>query len=182
MDDELGLKLRSLRESYGLSQRALGKQTGVSHATVSLIEQGRMSPSVGLLKKLLRGLDVSVADFFAMDTLSEPKPFFSSDELTELASGPISYRQVASGRPGLRMMILHERYEPGADTGRSMLRHEAQEGGIVIRGRFEAIIGNQRRILGPGDAYYFDSRTPHRFRNIGEGPVEIVSACSPPSF
>ncbi len=182
MDDDLGLRLRSLRESYRLSQRALAKQTGVSHATVSLIEQGRMSPSIGLLKKLLLGLGISVADFFAMETTPEPQPFFSPDELTELATGPISYRQVASGRSDLRMMILHERYAPGADTGRSMLRHDAHEGGVVIRGRFEAIVGSQRRVLGPGDAYYFDSRTPHRFRNIGEEEVEIVSACTPPNF
>jgi transcriptional regulator with XRE-family HTH domain len=182
MDDDFGLRLRSLRESQGLSQRALAKQTGVSHATVSLIEQGRMSPSIGMLKKLLLGLGMSIADFFAMEKVAEPRPFFSRDELAELAGGAISYRQVAGGRPDLRMTILHEKYAPGADTGRSMLRHEAHEGGVVIRGRVEVIVGGLRRVLGPGDAYYFDSRTPHRFRNVGEEEVEIVSACTPPSF
>jgi mannose-6-phosphate isomerase-like protein (cupin superfamily) len=37
-------------------------------------------------------------------------------------------------------------------------------------------------VLGPGDAYYFDSRTPHRFRNVGEEECEVVSVNSPPSF
>jgi transcriptional regulator with XRE-family HTH domain len=182
MDDDFGLRLRSLRESHGLSQRALGKQTGVSHATVSLIEQGRMSPSIGVLKKLLLGLGMSIADFFAMETLPEPRPFFSRDELVELAGGPISFRQVAGGRPDLRVMILHERYAPGADTGRSMLRHDAHEGGIVTRGRVEFVVGGQRRVLGPGDAFYFDSRTPHRIRNIGGDEAEVVTASTPPSF
>jgi mannose-6-phosphate isomerase-like protein (cupin superfamily) len=136
----------------------------------------------GVLKKLLLGLGMSVADFFAMESSPEPRPFFSSDELAELGGGAISFRQVASGRPDLRVMILHERYAPGADTGRSLLRHDAQEGGVIIRGRVEAIVGNQRRVLGPGDAYYFDSRTPHRFRNIGDDEAEIVSACAPPNF
>jgi mannose-6-phosphate isomerase-like protein (cupin superfamily) len=36
--------------------------------------------------------------------------------------------------------------------------------------------------LEPGDAYYFDSRLPHRFRNVGEEECEVVSACTPPSF
>jgi len=182
MDDDLGLRFRALRESHRLSQRALAKRAEVSHATVSLIEQGRMSPSIGVLKKLLLGLDMSIADFFAMETAPEPRPFFGSEELTELAGGPISYRQVASGRPDLRMTILHERYAPGADTGRSMLRHDAHEGGIVIRGRVELVVGSQRRVLGPGDAFYFDSRTPHRVRNIGDEEAEIVSASTPPSF
>jgi mannose-6-phosphate isomerase-like protein (cupin superfamily) len=38
------------------------------------------------------------------------------------------------------------------------------------------------KILGPGDAYYFESRLPHRFRNVGSVPCEIVSANSPPTF
>jgi mannose-6-phosphate isomerase-like protein (cupin superfamily) len=62
------------------------------------------------------------------------------------------------------------------------LRHEAEEGGVVIRGQIELTVGAERRVLGPGDAYYFDSRQPHRFRNLGEAEAEMVSACTPPSF
>jgi mannose-6-phosphate isomerase-like protein (cupin superfamily) len=63
-----------------------------------------------------------------------------------------------------------------------MLRHESEEGGVVIRGSIELTIGSETKILEPGDAYYFDSRIPHRFRNISEEEVEIVSACSPPAL
>ncbi len=62
-----------------------------------------------------------------------------------------------------------------------MLSHQAHEGGVVIRGRLEITVGSQRHVLGPGDAYYFDSRTPHRFRNPGGEECEAVTACSPPS-
>lgn len=80
------------------------------------------------------------------------------------------------------MQLIHERIEPGADTGDEMLRHEAEEGGIVIKGQIELTVGGQVEILKEGDAYYFDSRLPHRFRNLGEEPCEIISSCSPPSF
>jgi len=40
----------------------------------------------------------------------------------------------------------------------------------------------QVRVLGPGDAYYFESDQPHRFRNIGPEPCELISACTPPTF
>jgi mannose-6-phosphate isomerase-like protein (cupin superfamily) len=33
-----------------------------------------------------------------------------------------------------------------------------------------------------GDAYYFKSSVPHRFRNLGREECEIVSASSPPTF
>ena len=78
--------------------------------------------------------------------------------------------------------LLSERYEPGADTGRVMLTHEGEEGGVVISGRMELTVGEERRILGPGDAYYFESRRPHRFRCVGPVPCEVISACTPPTF
>jgi mannose-6-phosphate isomerase-like protein (cupin superfamily) len=108
--------------------------------------------------------------------------FFEAKQLTKLADGPISFRQVGGNLVGRQLQILHERYAPGGDTGKAMLRHESEEGGIVLRGRIEITAGDQRRILGPGDAYYFDSRLPHRFRNVGKDECEIISACTPPSF
>jgi mannose-6-phosphate isomerase-like protein (cupin superfamily) len=80
------------------------------------------------------------------------------------------------------MSILHERYNPGADTGEEMLSHAGEEGGVIVRGSIELTVGGQKRVLSPGDAYYFESRLPHRFRNIGDEACEIISANSPPTF
>ncbi len=78
--------------------------------------------------------------------------------------------------------ILRERYEIHADPGPDMLQHDGQEGGVVIRGHVELTVGTESRVLGPGDAYYFDSQQPHRFRNVGDEICEVVSASSPPTF
>jgi mannose-6-phosphate isomerase-like protein (cupin superfamily) len=43
-------------------------------------------------------------------------------------------------------------------------------------------VDSERCVLGPGDAYSFPSRRPHRFRCLGEEPVRIISACTPPTF
>ena len=182
-DLDLGGRLRAVRQMQGLSQRELAKRAGVSNAIISLIEQNRTSPSVGLLKKVLAGVPMSLADFFAGELTPRRQVFFSAVELTEIAGrGGLSYRQVGRDLTGRAIQILHERYAPGADTGETLLRHEAEEGAVVIRGRREVTVGDQRRVLEPGDAYYFDSRLPHRFRNIGEEECEVVSACTPPSF
>ncbi len=181
-DFDLGARLKSLREAHGLSQRELAKRAGVSNAIISMIEQNRTSPSVGMLKKLLDGFPISLAAFFAADLAPRPQIFFAAAELVELAGGAISYRQVGRDLSGKAIQLIHERYQPGADTGAQMLSHEAEEGGVIIRGRLEVTIGDQSRVLGPGDAYYFDSRTPHRFRNIGKEECEVVTANSPPSF
>ncbi|MDZ7643172.1 MAG: cupin domain-containing protein [Woeseiaceae bacterium] len=180
--DDIGPRLSKLRHSQHLSQRRLAAQAGVSNATVSLIESGRSDPSMGLLKRLLDAMGVSFAEFFAPDFSSREQVFFRAAELSEISSGPIRFRQVGSDLAGSQLQILHERYAPGADTGQSMLSHDAEEGGIILRGRLEVTVGDQVQTLTAGDAYRFNSRVPHRFRNPGNEECELVSACTPPSF
>ena len=180
--DNIGHRLKTLRTRHGLSQRQLAARSGVSNATISLIEHGRTDPSLGLLKRVLDAMGVSYAEFFSSQGGAEEKHFYSVDELNEIGSGLISYRQVGGDLLDSKLQILHERYRPGADTGRSMLSHEAEEGGIVLAGRLEVTVANQVRTLSAGDAYRFNSRLSHRFRNTGSEDCVVVSACTPPSF
>lgn len=180
--ENVGRQLRALRVRRGLSQRKLAQRSGVSNATVSLIESGRSDPSLGMLKRLLDTLGVSFADFFSGSSRGGVQVFFDSAELTEIGSGAISYRQVGNDLSERDLQILFETYQPGADTGQSMLSHEAEEGGVILQGRLEVTIGDQVKTLAAGDAYLFDSRRPHRFRNTGNVPCVVVSACTPPSF
>ncbi|NIV18797.1 MAG: cupin domain-containing protein [Woeseiaceae bacterium] len=180
--DNLGQQLKTLRQRRGLSQRKLAALAGVSNATVSLIEHGRTDPSMGLLRKILDTLGVSFAEFFATETRAKEQYFYTGDELSEIGSGPISYLQVGSDLSDSQLQILYERYQPGADTGQSMLSHDAEEGGIVLKGRLEVTVGDRVQVLAAGDAYRFNSRLPHRFRNAGNEECVLVSACTPPSF
>ena len=178
----LGAKLKALRAEKGLSQRRLAARAGVSNATVSLIESGRTDPSMGLLKRILDALGVSFAEFFAADSFVREKFFYRHGELATISDGPITYLQVGSDLSASQLQILYERYAPGADTGQSMLSHDAEEGGVILRGRLEVTVGDQSQVLSAGDAYRFPSRLPHRFRNVGSGECVLVSACTPPSF
>jgi transcriptional regulator with XRE-family HTH domain len=180
---EVGERLRSLREAYGLSQRALARRSGVANGLISMIELNRTSPSVATLKKILDGIPMTLADFFAGNVpSSEEQVIYRAQELVEIGREGISYRQVGRNLHRRALQLLHEKLEPGADTGVDMLRHEAEESGVVVRGKLELTVGSQTYVLEKGDAYYFDSRLPHRFRNVGKEVLEVVSACTPPSF
>lgn len=182
MNIDVGTHLKNVRVMYGLSQRELAKRAGVTNGTISLIEQNRVSPSISSLKKVLDGIPMSLAEFFTLDLQTDPQVFYGRDELTDIGDADIALRLVAAKRPNRAMTIMHERYEAGADTGDDMLSHKGEEGGIVLSGRIELTVGGQSRVLGPGDAYYFSSTVPHRFRNTGAEPCEIISASTPPTF
>jgi len=183
MMEDIGIRLKKVRKSYGLSQRQLAKSSGVSNAMICLIERGKSNPSLGLLKKLLDVISISVSEFFSLELEEEyDKVFYEKNELNEIGNGLISYLQLGNNAQKINLQLMFECYQPGADTGQSMLHHEAEEGGIVINGQLEVTVGDKTQILGPGDAYLFNSRTPHRFRNIGKEECRLVTACTPPSF
>ncbi|MCE1235258.1 MAG: cupin domain-containing protein [Hyphomicrobiales bacterium] len=182
LDIDVGRRLKELRQAHGLSQRALAKRAGVSNATVSMIEANRVSPSVAALKQILAGFPIGLAAFFSHEEGAREKVVWRADELTEIAGGPVSYRQVGGDLAGRSLQMLHERYERGALSGRTPLSHQGEEAGLVIRGLLELEVDGDRHVLRPGDAYFFDSRRPHAFRNIGDGELIVVSACTPPSF
>ncbi|MCG8506951.1 MAG: cupin domain-containing protein [Sphingomonadales bacterium] len=182
-DDDIGARLRAVREAHGLSQRELMRRTGVSNATISLIETGGPSPTVGMLKKILSGLPMTLAEFFTYDgTSANDKVFYSDRDLVEISKGGVSYRQIGGNLAGKAIQLLRERYEPGADTGKLPLRHDGEECGVILKGRLKVTVGGRTRTLKAGDAYYFKSDQPHTFKNESTEPCELVTACTPPSF
>jgi transcriptional regulator with XRE-family HTH domain len=184
MDIDVGYRLKIVRLRHQLSQRALAKRAGVANASISLIESGNTSPSVSALKRILAGIPMTLAEFFSDELPGVASyVFYRAQDLTEISGGEgISYRQIGSAKAGYALQILFECYAVGADTGMMMLEHEGEEGAVILSGRLEVTVGETTRILGAGDAYYFNSRVPHRFRNAGNEPCTLVSSCSPPTF
>ncbi|MBT8475225.1 MAG: cupin domain-containing protein [Alphaproteobacteria bacterium] len=188
---DIGGRLRAVREARKLSQRDLASRAGLTSGAISLIEQNKSSPSVSSLKALLDGIPMTMSEFFAeVEEKGPPKYFYGTSEFVELSPQDIGLSDSAA-RLSLRQLgvaaehslqILHEHYPPGTDTGPEMLSHEGEEAGIVVSGIIEITVDDQVRVLNSGEGYLFDSRLPHRFRNIGDKPCVIISACTPPTF
>lgn len=174
-----------------MSQRDLAARAGLTSSAISLIEQNKSSPSVASLKRLLDAFPMTLSEFFSsVEAGDVPKYCFTADEFIQLSpqgtglgatAEQLSLRQVGdASRHSIQM--LHEIYPPGTDTGPDYLSHESEEAGVVIEGAIELTVDGTVSILRQGDGYLFDSRLPHRFRNLGRDRCVIVSACTPPTF
>lgn len=179
---DVGARLRAARLKVGLSQRELARLSGVNNGTISLIEQNKISPSVSSLKRLLDTVSISLGEFFGTADAQREQRFFRASDMAEFGSRGVYFRQVGANIPGRKLQILRERYRPSGDTGDAMLGHPGEEGGVVLKGSIEVTVGDESAVLSAGDAYYFDSSIPHRFRNLGDEECEIVSVCTPPTF
>ncbi len=180
---KIGAKLRELRRRRDLGVRELAIRSGISHSTISLIERDKMSPSIDTLGAVLDALGTTLPGFFSSLQSSLPySPFYRAADFVEIGKADtISYRVIGLGHPNRQLLMLHETYAVGADSGEAFT-HDAQESGMVINGAVEVSVGGQSKILKKGDGYYFDSRLPHRFRNASDEKSEILSAITPPNY
>ena len=179
----IGSKLRELRRRRSLSIRQLAIRSGVAHSTVSLIERDQISPSIDTLGAVLDALGSTLTAFFSdLQPASTISPFYPVGDSVEIGNpDAISYKVVGMNYPNRQLLMLHETYAVGADTGEAIF-HAAHEAGLILKGAVEVTVGNQKQVLREGDGYYFDSRLPHRFRNVAEGKSEILSAVTPPTY
>ncbi|SDZ77003.1 transcriptional regulator, XRE family with cupin sensor [Microbulbifer marinus] len=177
--DDVGPRLKAVRLMHGLSQRELARRAGVTNATISLIEQGRVSPSVGSLKKVLDGIPLSLSAFFSLQLDDDTQVFFRADEMPDVGVEPIRRRLLGAVNDRREMSIIYTVYPPGGDSGAELLTRGGEQGGIIVAGKLEVTVGGEVALLGPGDGYYFSSDRPHRFRNVGDCDCVLVSAISP---
>lgn len=182
MNADVGLKLRDLRERRGIKLRELAARSGISHSAISMIERGKMSPTIDTLACILDALGTNLAGFFVELQSKLPyMPFYRNDELIEIRQDDkLSFRMLGANHPGRQMLFLYETYAPGADAG--AVAHAGQEGGVVVSGEIELTVAGRTRVLHPGDGYYFDSQLPHRFRNSSKEESILISALTPPTY
>lgn len=65
----MGFKIRKCREEAGMTQEQLSKRSGVSRATISGLESGRIKvTSTGTLLKIADAIGKEVGDLFCTET------------------------------------------------------------------------------------------------------------------
>lgn len=183
---EIGYRLKQIRKERNLSLRALAELCEVTVGALSQIENDNSSPSVSTLKRILKALGLSMADFFAaveptMD--NGARLVFPRDRQIEVSpSEGLSLLGLPRTDPPRAIQILVETYEPGATTGDEFYSHDGEECGVCLEGEVELSVSGKKTVLKPGDLYYFESAKPHRFANRTSAPARIISACTPGTF
>lgn len=64
---------------------------------------------------------------------------------------------------------------PTTNVTPELRTHDGYEWICVLSGQMRFILGQQDRVLGPGDVAAFDTKVPHWFGSTGDEPAEILS-------
>lgn len=177
----LGLKLKAIREANGYSQRELAKRAGVTNSSISMIEQGQVSPSVQSLEKVLSGIPMSLSHFFACGEGRDDDVFFCDGNMQKHEK-PYGYMQILAEHLGNRSVTFKRFYfRPDSDTGEAPLTSFFDQAGWIFSGNILLSAGSKVRKLKAGDGFYLQAYTP--FRAVNESltePAEILVASSGP--
>jgi DNA-binding transcriptional MerR regulator/quercetin dioxygenase-like cupin family protein len=174
-----GARFRRLRQRRGLSLAQVAKATGVSVGFLSALERGQMSASIGTLRRIARYYRTNILSFFepAKDNSRLVKP--AERKILETTKG-VRMELLAWGNTAMEPHLF--RIKPGGSSGESYT-HEGEEFLHVLRGQFEIWLNqDEHYLLEPGDSLYFQSSTPHRWKNPGKKESWLLWINTPPTF
>jgi len=173
-NQDISLRLQQLRKMYGLSQRELAKRAGVTNSSVSMIEQGRVSPSISSMERLLKGIPMTLRDFFNFNPQSQSSNFYRSFELYQGSEEGIDSYRLGKEKTKDHNELIYRVFNPDSDTGASMLIAKSDCSGFVVQGSLEVMINSQCETLDAGDGFFVEALYPYRFRNASDQKAIVV--------
>lgn len=176
---DVGQRLRELRNERSLSIRTLAEKSQLNVNTLSMIENGKTSPSVATLQQLAFALETPIAAFFEMSAPQNqiayqkvgqrPIIAIAHGTLEDLGAGMIS----REAEPFLMVLEAH------AESGPTPIVHTGREFVFCLEGRLAYTIEDQTFLLEPGDSLLFEAHLPHRWQNVGETPTRSLLVLCP---
>jgi DNA-binding transcriptional MerR regulator/uncharacterized RmlC-like cupin family protein len=174
-----GQRFRRLRARRGLSLAQVARATGVSIGFLSALERGQMRSSVATLQRIAHYYRTNILSLFeaARENPRLVRP--AERKILETTAG-VRMELLAWGNTAMEPHLF--RVKPNGGSGESYT-HEGEEFLHILRGEFEIwLSSNEHYRLKTGDSLYFESSTPHRWRNPGKTETWLLWVNTPPTF
>jgi transcriptional regulator with XRE-family HTH domain len=169
----VGHNLRRLRVRRGLSLERLAQASGVSRAMLSQVELGRSTPTITVVWRIARALEVPFSALIATKA-AHGHAVLRRREAKVLSShdGAFTSRALFPFDEPRRTEFYELRLGPGATERADPHPPGTVENLVVSSGRVEIEVAGDRQALEPGDAIVFHADAPHAY--VNEGRAEAV--------
>ncbi len=164
--EDIGQRIRKIRQEKGLSLEELSKLTGFDVQFLSSLEKNEAQPQLGTVIKLSKALDSAfgrlvsgVGDKLYSITRKNERRTISRSTSHKGQKQVYLYKSLAPDVKGRHMEALIVQLEE--DPEREISVHEGEEFIFVLDGVVEMGIGEDNFQLEPGDSVYYLSTTPH---------------------
>jgi len=163
----VGRNLKRFRSERGLSLEALSKVSGVSRAMLGQIELGQSTPTINVVWKISRALEVPFSALISEQANAGALilPRSKAKRLTSQDGAFSSRALFPMDRP--RTVEFYElRLAPKGREDAEPHPSGTTENLVVAVGRVALSIDGDRRLLDEGDAIFFEADVPHAYENL----------------
>lgn len=164
--EEIGRRIRTIREERGLSLDELSKLTGYDTEFLANIESDQLQPQLGTIIKLSKALDSAfsrvvsgVGSKLYSITRKAERKVVSRSTSQKGKKQVYTYMSLAPEVKGRHMEALVVQLEENPDEEISV--HEGEEFIFTLEGTAVLKVGEDAFELNPGDSAYYLSTTPH---------------------
>jgi DNA-binding transcriptional MerR regulator/uncharacterized cupin superfamily protein len=174
----IGSHLRQLRAKRRLSLAQVARAAGISVGFLSALERSQMSGSVGTLRKLARFYKTNILDFFDATGASSRQVQPAQRKVLEAGPG-VRMELLAWGNTVMEPHLFRVAAEAGSGDSYS---HAGEEFLYILRGELTITLQKEEYRLKAGDSFYFESATPHHWKNPGRAETWVLWVNTPPTF
>ncbi len=175
----VGRCLRKLREERDLSIRALAEKSGLNVNTLSLIENGKTSPSVSTLQQIAVALNAPITAFFQTGAPKNSIAHIKANNRPRAAFAHGTLEDLGAGMSERTIEPFVVTLGPGAGSGAYPVVHTGHEFVFCLKGRIAYTVEDHTYLLEPGDSLLFESRLPHRWQNVDSQPSQALLVLCP---
>jgi transcriptional regulator with XRE-family HTH domain len=170
----VGVNLRRMRVKRDLSLERLAQASGVSRAMLCQIELGQSAPTINILWKIARALNVPFSALITEQSPSRTKVLTAtSAKVLKSSDGAFSSRALFPFDEPRTVEFYELRLAPAATEKAEPHPPGTVENLVVTNGCLEMRVGEARYLLATGDAIQFEADTAHEYRNPGDGEAVI---------
>jgi len=173
-EELVGFRLRELRRNRGFSLRVLANLSGLNVNTLSMIENGKTSPSVSTLHQLAEGMDILISEFFKSEIKEKHIVYTASQQRPLVVLGNIMMQSLGKDLCGEKVQPFVVTLEPGMGSGERDLVHTGYEFVYCLKGIIHYLVSDEEYKLNVGDSLLFEAHLPHRWENSGEETSQVL--------
>ena len=165
----VGVNLRKLRTRRGLSLERLAQLSGVSRAMLGQIELGQSAPTINVLWKIARALEVTFSALISSRTSSGAMVLRSGEsKILTSKDRSFSSRALFPYDAPRRVEFYELRLAPGGVEDADPHPPGTSENLVVTQGTVEIEVAGENHRLETGDSIVFEADVPHAYRNPGK--------------
>jgi transcriptional regulator with XRE-family HTH domain len=186
LTNEIGGKIKTLRNERGLTMEKLGQIVGCSKAFISQIEHGITKPSLSMLNRFSEALGVPVSELLRKNPNGpEQRWKLRKNERRKIQypDGKVVSELLTRSIFQKKMQPLISKIKPGGSLDeKEGLQHPAgsEEFVFVLKGELEFLLDGEIINLKEGDTLYFYGDLPHRWLNKSKKIAEVLFIWTPP--